>query len=197
MLGKRAKTLSEAQISAILGYLSTTRHGLRNSVIFLLSLHGLRAKEIANLELSMITGSDGELADHIAIQDKATKGKSGRVVPMNKKLQASIASYLPTRLHPDSKYLITTERSEKFSANAVAVFFKRLYLKLEIQGASSHSGRRTFITQCARKITQAGGSIRDVQFLAGHRHLSTTQRYIDQDPQSQRKLVDLIYNSVR
>ena len=90
MLGKRAKTLSEAQISAILGYLSTTRHGLRNSVIFLLSLHGLRAKEIANLELSMITSSDGELADHIAIQDKATKGNSGRVVPMNKKLQARL-----------------------------------------------------------------------------------------------------------
>ena len=197
MLGKRAKTLSEAQISAILGYLSTTRHGLRNSVIFLLSLHGLRAKEIANLELSMITRSDGEIADHIAIQDKATKGRSGRVVPMNKKLQLAIGDYLPCRLHTESKYLVTTERSEKFSANAIAVFFKRVYEKLEIQGASSHSGRRTFITQCARKIAQAGGSIRDVQFLAGHRHLSTTQTYIDQDPQSQRKLVDLLYSNLR
>ena len=193
MLGKQAKTLSQAQITAVLGYLKTTRYGHRNTVMFLLSLHGLRAGSIAKLELSMITRSDGSISDEIRLEDKASKGCSGRVLPMNPQLQQAIIDYLPHRTKPKSKYLITTQRSDRFSPNAVAVFFKRLFNKLGIEGASSHSGRRTFITECAKKIAKAGGSIRDIQILAGHAHLTTTQRYIEQDVAAQKEVIKLIY----
>ena len=78
------------------------------------------------------------------------------------------------------------------SAAAVAVWFHRLYSGLGMIGCSSHSGRRTFITKAARKIGEVGGSLRDVQQLAGHSSLSTTARYIEADAEAQRKLVALI-----
>jgi integrase len=61
-----------------------------------------------------------------------------------------------------------------------------------LEGCSSHSGRRTFITRAARLVHKAGGSLRDVQLLAGHRSIQTTQRYIDGDSDAQRKLVSMI-----
>src|SRR6266566_151235 len=61
-----------------------------------------------------------------------------------------------------------------------------------LKGCSSHSGRRTFVTRAARIVHKAGGSLRDVQLLAGHRSIQTTQRYIDGDTDAQRKLVAMI-----
>ena len=75
------------------------------------------------------------------------------------------------------------------SPGAVQVWFHRLYESLGFKGASSHSGRRTFVTRCAKKIIEAGGSLRDVQELAGHSSLATTQRYIQGDTEAQRKVV--------
>jgi integrase len=195
MLGKQAKVLNDSQVKAVLKFLeSSNRNGLRNQVMFLLSLHGLRAKEIADLEVSMIISSTGEIADVIALEDKASKGASGRVIPINKVLKNLLTELVAGR--DQIGYVITTERSEKFSANAVAVFFKRLYKKLGLVGCSSHSGRRTFITNCARKISLAGGSIRDVMNLAGHRNLQTTQRYVEQNPEAQNSVVKMLYSSI-
>ena len=71
-------------------------------------------------------------------------------------------------------------------------FFHSLYRKLGMIGCSSHSGRRTFITEVARKISTVGGSLRDVQYLAGHSSLQTTQRYIEGNSDSKIKVVQLI-----
>src|SRR5882762_6839005 len=66
------------------------------------------------------------------------------------------------------------------------------YRDLGFVGCSSHSGRRTFITNAARKISTVGGSLRDVQMLAGHTNLRTTQRYIDANPEAQVRIVELV-----
>lgn len=76
-LGKQAKVLSSDQINHAINLLdqgSVTKNLSRDKVILLLSLHGLRACEIANLELSMILAPDGNIADSISLQDKASKG---------------------------------------------------------------------------------------------------------------------------
>lgn len=195
MAGKQAKVLSDAQIKRVLNHLqANTRNPERNVVMFMLSLHSLRSKEIANLTIDMVTDADGKVADSIHLQDKATKGKSGRVIPMRQSLKDALTVYLSTKHSGKSEYVVETERSRKFSANAVAVFFKRLYLSLGMTDASSHSGRRTFITNCARKISLAGGSLRDVQLLAGHRSLSTTQTYIDYDTEAQKKVLEKAFS---
>ena len=193
MLGKQAKILSDMQIKAVLGALEGSRNGLRNKVMFLLSLNGLRAKEISALEVSMITDAEGNLSDHIALEDKASKGRSGRVVFMSPALKEALTDYLSSGQRRDSTYVITTERSDRFSAHAVVVLFARLYTKLGFSGLSSHSGRRTAITRAARKIAFANGSIRDVQAFAGHSSIATTERYIQTDSEAQRKVMAMLY----
>ena len=75
---------------------------------------------------------------------------------------------------------------------SIVNWFAKAYREIGLRGCSSHSGRRTFITRAARLVHKAGGSLRDVQLLAGHRSIQTTQRYIDGDTDAQRKLVSLI-----
>lgn len=198
MLKKQAKVLGDQQIKAVLKYLeSCPRNALRNQVMFLLSIHGLRAKEIAELQVGMIVDSEGQIADVISLQDKASKGSSGRVIPMNKILRGLLVQLARSRIHCLSDYLIQTERTQKFSANTIAVFFKRLYTKLGFVGCSSHSGRRTFITNCARRTSTVGGSLRDVMALVGHKNLGTTQRYVDENAEAQKALVEVIYSSLK
>ena len=76
--------------------------------------------------------------------------------------------------------------------NSIVNWFISLYHELGLEGCSSHSGRRTFVTQAARLTHKAGGSLRDVQLLAGHRSIETTQRYIDGDSQAQHRLIALL-----
>jgi integrase/recombinase XerD len=197
-LGKQAKTLSKTQVEAATAFLLTRRHGLRDQTVFLLSIRaGLRAKEIANLRWSMVTSSDGNVGDAIHLTDDASKGRSGRIVPLNKQLRGNLVQMLTVarqdrHFEPETAYVVTTERSSRTSAQAVVNMFKRWYNDLGLLGCSSHSGRRTFITNAAKKISTVGGSLRDVQMLAGHSSLAVTQRYIDGDSEARKKIVDLI-----
>jgi integrase len=192
-LGKQAKTLSRGQVEAALGYLAKTRWPTRNRVIFLLSAKaGLRAKEIANLTWRMVTDASGQIGPAIHLENTASKGQSGRVIPMNDELKTALAAYAKTTVISSSGFVIESERSERMSAQAIVNLFWRWYHEIGLDGCSSHSGRRTFITNSARKISTVGGSLRDVQLLAGHSNLRTTQRYIEPNPEAQLKIVELI-----
>ena len=191
MLAKQAKPLSKRQIALTTALLQQSRYPSRNHAIFLLSIKaGLRAKEIASLTWDMVTDAEGNLGSALQLRDEASKGSSGRVIPLNKDLKAALQ-----KLHDErdaSPYVITTERSQRTSAAAIVNLFAHWYRAAGLQGCSSHSGRRTFITNAARTISTVGGSLRDVQMLAGHKALSTTQRYIEADVEAQRRVVDLV-----
>jgi len=172
------------------------RYPERDIVMVLLSVKaGLRAKEIASLTWAMVTDAEGAIGDAIYLTNSASKGKrGGRTIPLNTVLREALVNLKSARggrVEP-CKRIIHSERGEGFSAASVQVWFARLYNKLGFAGASSHSGRRTFITRAARKIIEAGGSLRDVQELAGHASLATTQRYIAGDSDAKCKVVALI-----
>jgi integrase len=186
-LTKQAKTLTGRQTAHLQAFLQQTRYPERNQVILLLSV---RAKEIAGLTWDMLTDAEGNLGSAIQLRNEASKGQSGRVIPLNRDLRRALQQLF--RGPGDSRYVITSERSQKTSASVIVNLFAGWYRTLGFQGCSSHSGRRTFITNSARKISTVGGSLRDVQMLAGHAALSTTQRYIEADVEAQRKVVDLI-----
>jgi len=194
-LGKQAKTLTKGQLDAVQGYLKSTRNPVRNQVILLLSAKaGLRAKEIACLTWDMVTDPEGRVGDAIQLRNEAAKGQSGRVIPLNKDLRAALIRLqeLSKASSRPSPFVITSERSPKTSAQAIVNLFAAWYQGLGFNGCSSHSGRRTFITNAARRISTVGGSLRDIQLLAGHSALSTTQRYIEADGLAQRRVVELV-----
>ena len=197
-LGKQSKVLSDKQVEIVLSYILNRRNSSRNKVVFLLSVKsGLRAKEIADITWAMVCNSHGEIGDTINLTNNASKGNSGRIVPINKFLKIALIEYYELEkinktfnIHTSS--IIRTERSLNTSAQAIVNMFKNWYKDLGFVGCSSHSGRRTFITNASKKISLVGGSLRDIQVMAGHKNLQTTQRYIDYDTDCQRRIVDLV-----
>jgi integrase len=195
-LGKQAKIIGDKQVRAVLAELDSRRYPLRDRAMFLLSTKaGLRAIEIASVRWGMVTDAEGKIADLIALENRASKGKTGgRIIPMHPVLKDALIALHDERgdrVRPELP-VIHSERNRGLSAGAVAVWFHRLYASLGMIGCSSHSGRRTFITRAARKIGEVGGSLRDIQQLSGHASLSTTARYIEGDAEAQRKVVALI-----
>ena len=89
-------------------------------------------------------------------------------------------------------HVVTTERAAKTSAQTIVNMFSSWYNDVGFLGCSSHSGRRTFITNPARNISTVGGSLRDVQMLAGHSSLAVTQRYMEGDETARIRIVQLV-----
>lgn len=191
MLNRQAKILSQSQIRAVLLHLDQTRSPTRNRALFLLSVRaGLRAKEIAELTWGMVTDSDGKLSNVIRLTDDASKGQSGGVIPMARDLQIALQALMDSNGLGTTVRVIRTERSAATTAQVIVNLFGHWYRSLGFNGCSSHSGRRTFITNAARNIGRFGGSLRDVQALARHSSLAMTQTYIEIDTEAMRRVVD-------
>jgi integrase len=140
----------------------------------------------------MVTDATGQVAEVLHVPNRASKGKTGgRTIPLHPDLQAALVT-LQTA-HADmatpERPMLFSERGDGLSPATVRLWFHRLSTSLKRDGCSSHSGRRTFMTRAARKVLQVGGSLRDVQELAGHTSLAMTQRYIAGDTEAKRKLV--------
>lgn len=156
---------------------------------------GLRAAEIAGLTWSMVLTERGRVGDVIDIRSSIAKKGSGRRVPIHPELKRALIQLKRHGLRSDAmpdRAIIVSARGGPMRANSIVNWFVALYAELGLEGCSSHSGRRTFITHAARQAHRAGASLRDVQILAGHRSIETTQAYIDGDTAAQRKLVSLI-----
>jgi hypothetical protein len=116
------------------------------------------------------------------------------VVPCKPPCQPGcIKKSAPTRSNVKlANNVIRSQRGGPMTALSIVIWFNRAFRNIGLKGCSSHSGRRTFVTRAARMVHKAGGSLRDVQLLAGHRSIQTTQRYIDGDSDAQRKLISMI-----
>ena len=201
MSGKQAKILSTTEVNQLLHFARRTRNPLRNRVIVLLSAKaGMRAGEIAALTWDMVLDPQSQIGSVIELRDSAAKKGSGRLIPIHPDLAKALAAWRKSsgrkasglKSSADSTYVVRSERGGQMTPLSVVVWFNRAFHKVGLKGCSSHSGRRTFITRAARLVHRAGGSLRDVQLLAGHRSIQTTQRYIDGDSDAQRRLVSLI-----
>ena len=191
MSGKQAKVLAPLDLADLLAFAECTRHPIRNRVIVLLSAKaGLRAGEITNLTWDMVVDATGHIGNVIELQDRAAKKGAGRLIPMHPELADALTAW--RGLSTGSGHVVRSERGGPMTALSIVVWFNRAFKYLGLHGCSSHSGRRTFITSAARLVHHTGGSLRDVQLLAGHRSIQTTQRYIDGDTDAQRKLVAMI-----
>jgi integrase len=153
---------------------------------------GLRACEIAGLEWSMVLDPSGRVARSLHVASDIAKNGRARRLPLHEDLRSALELLNKRCGRPRAGPVVQSQRGGRMTARSVVNWFKQLYDELGLAGCSSHSGRRTFITLAARLISRAGGSLRDVQELAGHSDLSTTQRYIEGDRDAQRKLVAML-----
>ena len=187
----QAKTLTQQELRRVLDYIATRKHAVRNRAMLLIThLAGMRVGEVAALRISDVLGADGKIRNEIRLDAEQTKGSYDRVVFVSEKLQKELAKYLALYkpLNQNQKLFYTQKcMKEGFNANTLTQHFHHLYRKVGIEGASSHSGRRSFITNLASK----GVGIRVLMSLAGHRNLSTTLIYIDANDNQKRAAVVL------
>jgi integrase/recombinase XerD len=187
----QAKTLTQNEIDQVLRYIATKhRYAIRNRTLLLTSFYsGMRVGEIASLTISDVQNEDGTIRNEIRLSASQTKGNVGRVVFVNEKLRTEFDNYLRNRRIKDKdKPLFYTEKREGFNANTLTQWFFWLYKKAGISSASSHSGRRTFITNLANK----GVGVRVLASLAGHKSINTTMIYIDTNDEIKRRAVELV-----
>ena len=196
MIGRQAKVLTGSDERRMLSLIRRQRYPIRNRVIFLLSFKaGLRAGEIAALEWLMVLDSRRQIGSTIELHDRAAKGGGGRRIPIHPALNKALRALRTETLRKGrelSGSIAKSERSKAMRPGSIVNWFAGCYFALGLEGCSSHSGRRTFVTKAARMVHRSGGSLRDVQQLAGHRSIGMTQRYIEGDTAAQRRLINLI-----
>jgi len=185
----QARTLTASEVERLLDAVKTGRHGHRNQLILqFMYWAGMRVGEVAALHVCDVVDRSGQVRREIRLEAQQTKGRHGRTVCMPEKLQHAIATYLQTYRLTTSPFLFISQKRSAFTADTLQGIVTTIYRRLDMEGCSSHSGRRTFITNLASK----GVSVRVLQELAGHRHLATTQRYIDVNDEMKRSAVELV-----
>ncbi|MDC0583726.1 site-specific integrase [Paracoccaceae bacterium] len=187
---RQAQTLTDAQLRRVLHYCRSRRHPLRDETIILTSFYaGLRAIEIAALKYSDVYDEQGAARDQFTLRATQSKGGHTRTVYLNQRLRKALGDYgaikyLGNPQHP----LFKSQKGGHFSANTMCQLFLDIYKAVGLKDASSHSGRRTYITRLANK----GVGVRLLAELAGHSHISTTQRYIDVNSEQLSEAVELL-----
>ncbi len=187
---KQARTLNSKQLKIVLAHCATRKHAARDRAIVLISfLAGLRAKEIAALTLANVKDSDGNVREEFTLSPEQTKGRKMRRVFINTRLKRELETYLTNAtLRANCAALFQSQKGQHFSANTMCQLLLTIYDNAGLEDATSHSGRRTFITTLAAK----GVSVRVLAELAAHSSISTTQRYIDVNDKQLRAAVELL-----
>ena len=191
-MSKQAKTLNQQELRKVLDYISTRKHAARNRAMLMTTfLSGMRVGEVSSLRMKDVIDAEGNVRNEIRLTPEMTKGDSARIVFVNERLRKELEQYL--RIHksnnPDSKLFYSQKKtSNGFNSNTLAQHFHFLYKRAGLDGASSHSGRRTFITNLASK----GVGVRVLMNLAGHKSIATTQAYIDINDNMLRSAVELV-----
>lgn len=193
----RAKTLSDGDFRDLMDFVhSTSAVPVRDALILLLSYKaGLRSMEIAGLDWGDVTDAKGRLiVPNITIPADIVKRGRTREVPMHSWIREMLLVHYnmtDVRRRGSRMPLLLNSRGQRLRPGTLQQYLRRLYIAAGFDGASSHSGRRTFITKAARVANKNGCSLKDVQLLAGHSDLASTEAYIDLSPRA-RDLVNAI-----
>ena len=186
----QAKILNAAELRRVLDYVATRKHSARNRAMLLLThFAGMRVAEVASLRLYDVLNDSGTVKEEVRLKPEQTKGKYARTVYLNLRMQKELAQYIKCINTSDlQKPLFYTQKRAGFSPNTLAQYFLFLYRNVGLEGASSHSGRRSFLTHLANK----GTAIHILKSLAGHRNISTTAAYLYSSPDQLKAAVELV-----
>ena len=188
---KQAPVLTDRDKQRVLQHIARSSYPARNRCMMQLSwLAGMRVGEVAALNVGDVVGLDGEVRSEIQLKATQTKGDKARTVLLNSQLRGEISSYVNSmeKSSERTRPLITSKTGKRFSANGLCQVMLHLYDAAGLDHATSHSGRRTFISTLAHK----GINVRVLAALAGHSSIATTQRYIDLNENVMREAVEMV-----
>jgi len=187
-----AKSLTAKELDAALAYTATREHAVRNRAMLLVTvLAGLRVSEAASLTIGDVRNADGSVRSEIYLASHRVKHGHARTVYISTSLQSELPPYIASRTwHMQTQPFFYTARGPRcgFSANTLAQHFFWMYKGAGISNASSHSGRKTFLTS----LSSQGISVFVLASLAGHKSISTTQKYISVNDDMKRRAVELV-----
>jgi len=187
----QAKTLSKAELKQLLDVTnSCSRYPQRDATMLLFThLCGLRVGEVAALRFDDILDANDTVLDEMGLDAARTKSKRARKIFLPKQMQRQLQAYVRgVAKRPQHGYLFSTQKSARFSANTATQHLQRLYVRAGISGATSHSGRRTWLTN----LSQKGVSVFVLADMAGHASIQTTQRYVTVNDEMKRNAAELI-----
>lgn len=195
-----ARTLSEKELNLLLLYIKTRKHAARDRAMVLLSyLAGARVKEIALTKVGDVLANDGSIKEEIRLTAEQTKGKYARTIVLSEKLRKELLVYLQQRFGTKQlfavaytdymhKPLFNTQKGDGFTPNTLCYTFHMLYKAAGLDGASSHSGRRSFLTNLSAKAVP----LKVMMELASHRQAQTTMRYVNVTTDMKKAAVELL-----
>ena len=187
----QAKTLNPEDLEKVLSFINTQRHVVRNRAMMLLThWAGLRIGEVAALRWMDVVMPSGKIKDEVRLLSRMTKNQTARTVYVSQRLKEELKRYSNQARCIERTYpFFASQKSplKGFSANSLAQTFAQIYKSAGIEGASSHSGRRTFLTSLANK----GTAIHILKTLAGHQSITTTAAYLYSSPAQLRAAVEL------
>ena len=191
-MAKQAKILNNTEVRKVLDYVATRKHALRNRALVMMMFNtGMRVSEVASLRICDVMDSEGNIKNEMRLLAENTKTNEARTVFVNEKLRRELQQYakLLVNTNPNYKFFYSQKRdSDGFTANTLTQHFHYLYKRVGLDGASSHSSRRTFITTLANK----GIGVRVIMGLSGHKALSSVQCYIDCNSELMRNAVEMV-----
>lgn len=141
-----------------------------------------RVNEITTLRVRNINIKDALLT----IEKSSTKTKETRQVPLPKHLLGNLESWIKDNmLNSDDFIFFTDSRNTKVkkgdksvSTQSVDKYFRKTFDWVGINGASTHSFRRTRLTQLH---IDEGWSLREIMDISGHSSIVSLQQYLDTD----------------
>jgi len=188
----QARALNAAEMEQVLTHVNASRHAHRNRCFILLThLAGMRVGEVASLRWVDVLTADGHIKEEIRLLPEMTKGKHARTVFISTRLREELQRYadIYRRSAPLECPLFYSQKDARkgFTANSLTQTVAKLYRGAGLDGATSHSGRRSFLTNLANK----GTAIHLLRTLAGHRSISTTATYLYSSPTQLKAAVEL------
>jgi site-specific recombinase XerD len=138
-----------------------------SAIVEILLQTGMRIGELAALT------SDSVRAESIIIP--AVENHESREVPLNKAAKASLTSYLSIRPKVKSNALFITKTGRPFLIRNIRTSIDRYFKLAGIKDAKVNDLRHTFIAY----HLASGASPVIIAKLAGHKRISTTEKYLD------------------
>jgi len=181
----KATVINASELKKILRFIATGQHPERNKALMMCShFLGLRAKELAALKIADIY--DGNtIKPMLRLYGAYTKNSKHRDTQLsNSKLREALLEYVEFRKIQTcpsfdiNAPLFISQKRTAFSPNSMVRVIKNIYVDAGFPEASSHSGRRSLITKLANNHVD----INLIRQVAGHSSISTTQIYINDNP---------------